>query len=69
MKLSEVQTRQPVKDGAAGSTRQYFRDEDGWSLDFEQGMVTARKGDLHRLIPVANVAWMTPAKPKKAEAA
>lgn len=66
MKLGEVQTKLPVKAGSAGSTRQNFREADGWLLEFEQGMVTVRKDDVHQLIPIANVAWMTPykAKPK-----
>ena len=32
----------------------------GWELSLEQGLVTAKKGELTRVIPVGNVAYMIP---------
>lgn len=32
----------------------------GWELTLEQGLVMARKGEIARIIPVGNIAYMIP---------
>ncbi len=61
MKLIAVKTRDKVSTGAPGDNTELLREELGWSLEYEAGMVTATKGDYRLLIPVANVAFMRPA--------
>lgn len=69
MKLSELQTKYPVRDGGSGSSRTYFRDGDGWDLTLEQGVVTMRKGDIQRILPFGgNVAWAAPMSKEEVEA-
>ena len=69
MKFDELQTVGPVKLSGSGETKTFFRSSEGWDLSFEQGVVTIRKGEIHRVLPWPGVAWATPLRPKKAEAA
>lgn len=68
MKLAELQTQVGVRDATSGSSRSYFRAADDWDITFAQGIVTVRKGAVHRLIPMSNVAWMTPEEDEAADA-
>lgn len=67
MKIAELQTRDPVRDTGTASNRSYFRNTDGWEISFEQGLVTVRKNEIVRLVPLGNVAWMTPAPKDEAK--
>lgn len=60
MKLDEVKTRDPVSTGSPGDNTSLLRAEMGWALEYDAGLVTARKGGHHLLIPVSNVACMRP---------
>jgi hypothetical protein len=74
MKLDEVQVREKVPTGPPGQSDARLRAESGhgpamgWALDYEAGMVTARKGEHSLLIPTSNVAYMRPAVPVAVEA-
>lgn len=64
MKLSEIETKQKIPTVGPGEASVRLRSEPGagvtagWSLDYEAGIVTASKGDVELLIPVANIAYM-----------
>lgn len=64
MKLSEIETKQKIPTVSPGEASVRLRSEPGpgttmgWSLDYEAGIVTASKGDVELLIPVANIAYM-----------
>lgn len=66
MKLIEVQLRDKVPTNSVGDTTSRLKSDEGpsanmgWALSFEQGVVTAAKGETTLLIPVGNVAYMRP---------
>ncbi len=62
MRLTEVAVRDKVSTGMVGDYTSLLQEKQGWELDVEGGIVTARKGATTRLIPMSNVTYMNPAE-------
>ncbi len=64
MKLSEVQVRDKVPTGAPGDNTARLQSAtgsgpaQGWTLEYDAGVVTATKHEQRLLIPLSNVAYM-----------
>jgi hypothetical protein len=65
VKLTEVSFREGIRDDA-GSILSFLREHQGYTLTYDAGLVTvAHKAMANgRIVPVSNVASMTPAPVK-----
>jgi hypothetical protein len=62
MKLNELRTRDIIDwPGVGGGNATHMTAAQGYTMDLEQGVVTvtSRTGAV-RMVPLSNVAWMSP---------
>lgn len=61
MKLENICLRQAVPEPGGSANSAYYQANRGWEIETREGLVFIRKsGAGTRIVPMANVAYMTP---------